>query len=107
MHDLLERENYLYIAGLDAYRESEDVQTLFVERVETLLARESAGWLTSEQSNTNSMPSAQKSVNTPPSNQRGNQSPGQRPAQAQNQKSNPQGNQRSNQPSNQQGNRPA
>ncbi|MDB6139740.1 MAG: hypothetical protein JWO94_2812 [Verrucomicrobiaceae bacterium] len=65
MHALLDREYYLYLAGLDAYREAADRQTLFVERVEMLMAKESAVWLSSEKAAPEAQRTSAKAADTP------------------------------------------
>ena len=87
MVDLLKRERYLYMAELDAYRDPSDRERLFVERVESLLAKESAVWLASEKASPDvamNSGSGQKSSGNSPS---GGSSSGQRPNQPASQRS--------------------
>ncbi len=43
--DALQKEKYFYAAEADAYRNSDDRDVLFVERVENLIAQENTMWL--------------------------------------------------------------
>ncbi len=82
MHELLQRENYLYTAGLDAYHAAQDRESLFIERVEAMLATESSAWLAAERSAPDAAQGAQKGGGSqrqnPQQNQRSDQKSGQR-----------------------------
>ncbi len=45
--ETLKKEKYFYEAELDDYRNSSDKESLFVERVESLISREHSLWITS------------------------------------------------------------
>ena len=47
--ETLRKEIHFYRAGLGDYRDSEDREALFVERVESLISRENTMWLTAQQ----------------------------------------------------------
>jgi hypothetical protein len=47
--ETLKKEIHFYKAGLGDYRDSEDREALFVERVESLISRENTIWLTTQQ----------------------------------------------------------
>ena len=47
--ETLRKEIYFYRAGLGDYRDSEDREALFVERVESLISRENTMWSTTQQ----------------------------------------------------------
>jgi len=47
--ETLRKEIHFYKAGLGDYRDSEDREALFVERVESLISRENTMWLTTQQ----------------------------------------------------------
>ncbi len=47
--ETLRKEIHFYRAGLGDYRDSEDREALFVERVESLISRENTMWLTTQQ----------------------------------------------------------
>lgn len=44
--ETLKKEKYFYEAGLNDYRDSSDKESLFVERVESLISREHSLWFT-------------------------------------------------------------
>jgi hypothetical protein len=44
--ETLKKEIYLYEAGIDEYAGSEDKESLFVKRVESLISRENTLWVT-------------------------------------------------------------
>ncbi len=46
--ETLRKEIHFYRAGLGDYRDSEDREALFVERVESLISRENTMWLTTQ-----------------------------------------------------------
>ena len=46
--ETLRKEIHFYGAGLGDYRDSEDREALFVERVESLISRENTIWLTTQ-----------------------------------------------------------
>ena len=47
--ETLRKEIHFYRAGSGDYRDSEDREALFVERVESLISRENTMWLTTQQ----------------------------------------------------------
>ena len=47
--ETLRKEIHFYRAGLGDYRDAEDREALFVERVELLISRENTIWLTAQQ----------------------------------------------------------
>ncbi|MBN2131802.1 MAG: DUF4231 domain-containing protein [Sedimentisphaerales bacterium] len=46
--ETLKKEIHFYRAGLGDYRESEDREALFIERVESLISRENTMWITAQ-----------------------------------------------------------
>lgn len=44
--ETLKKEKYFYDAGLDDYAKASDMNSLFVERVESLISRENSLWIT-------------------------------------------------------------
>jgi hypothetical protein len=44
--EALKKERYYYDAGLSGYRQADDPQALFVERVEALISQENSLWVT-------------------------------------------------------------
>lgn len=48
--ETLRKEYYYYEANLDEYKAAEDTESLFVERVESLISRENTMWLSTQKS---------------------------------------------------------
>jgi len=46
--ETLRKEQYLYTAGLDEYRDAADKEAVFVERVEGLMSRENTKWVSTQ-----------------------------------------------------------
>jgi len=46
--ETLRKEIHFYKAGVDGYKDAEDREALFVERVESLISRENTMWLTTQ-----------------------------------------------------------
>ena len=52
--ELLRKEYYLYQAGVDEYEHVTDKDSLFVDRVETIMARETNAWVVTQKKHTDS-----------------------------------------------------
>jgi hypothetical protein len=49
--ETLKKEKHFYDAGIGDYRNVDDPQALFIERVETLISRENSLWITAQEKN--------------------------------------------------------